>query len=120
MICCDLYGCGEKVVSFTLEGARAFLGIGPSRGPDRDVAKLGDVSYADDIAFVLAACAALILEQRMLAATIVWRAHEKCAFRLNFYPAKTAAPVRLASTEAVVMSGRACFVNKHTPIHHNK
>ena len=51
------------VVSFPIEGVRAFLSIlpTPEAVPEGDVANLNDASFADDLAFVVASAASDIV-----------------------------------------------------------
>ena len=74
------------VVSFQVNGAREYLGLytGDDTAGDGDVAKLNDVSFADDLAYVIAAYAHQLLESLQLAACIMWRVYEECGLRLNW------------------------------------
>lgn len=76
-------------------GAREFLGIAPELEQGQTVAesercKLGDVSYADDLAFVIAGTAHQIVDLIAKAGTIAWKVYEEAGFSLNFGPKKTA------------------------------
>ena len=84
------------MVSFQVNGAREYLGLytGDDTNGDVDVAKLNDVSFADDLAYVIAALAEQLLASLALAACIMWRVYEECGFRLNWGPTKTAAVLK--------------------------
>ena len=84
------------VVTFNVDGARRFLGfyIGDPAEPDVDKVALRDVSFADDLAFILAAMAKDMAAALVKAGEIIWRVYEECGFRVNFGVSKTATMVR--------------------------
>ena len=72
------------VVTFHGNGARDFLGLytGDDDG-EGDYATLNDVSYVDDLAFIIVVEVRQLLESLRLAACIMWRVYEECGFRLR-------------------------------------
>ena len=88
------------VVSFPVEGAKAFLGIcGEDLQENIDHARLNDVSYADDLALVIAVKASEMLMSLKIVGEIIWRVYEECGFRINWGPQKTAATVKWVGAE---------------------
>ena len=68
----------------SVEGALAFLGLGPG-GDDHDAVPLDDMSYADDLVFVLDVVLEEVLQVARQAGCIIWQVYEECWFRVNFW-----------------------------------
>ena len=77
---------------FDAAGASEFLGLA-SPSDNNDHVKAADVSYADDLAFVLAAFAANMLAMIRTAGSIAWQVYHECGFKLNFAVNKTAVKI---------------------------
>ena len=90
------------VVSIQVKGAREYLGLysGEDTAGDEDDAKLNDVSFADDLAFVIATQAHLLLDTLRTAALIMWQVYEECGFRLSWGPSKTAAVLKWVGADS--------------------
>ena len=104
------------VVTFDVNGARSFLGLfpGDAAEPDIDRVALRDVSFADDLAFIIAALAKDMAAALVKAGEIIWRVYEECGFRVNFGVAKTAAMVKWCGPDGK-LRGQLLSSNTTTP-----
>ena len=74
------------ITTIVVNGASNYVGLdseGHIEGGD-EVVELDDVSYADDLAFTVAAPADTLPSSLKEAGNIMWKVHEECGFRLSW------------------------------------
>ena len=81
-------------ITLVATGARDFIGLHRDTDGARDVARLNDFSYADDVPFLIAKQASLLIDAITLAGQIMWAVYEECGLRLNWGETKTAVAIR--------------------------